>query len=45
MLVLRQESELVLKSRWVFPEKLLDAGFEFGWPRLQPAIAELTRSW
>lgn len=29
MLVLRQESELVLKSGWVFPEKLLDAGFAF----------------
>ncbi len=45
MLVLRQESELVLKSRWVFPEKLLDAGFAFRWPELEPAIADLTRSW
>jgi uncharacterized protein len=36
--VLRNESELVLKSRWVLPERLKDAGFEFTWPELQPAI-------
>jgi NAD dependent epimerase/dehydratase family enzyme len=42
MLVLRQESELLLKSRWVAPEKLLDAGFAFAWPELGPAITDLT---
>ena len=42
MLVLRQESELLLKSRWVAPQKLLDAGFEFAWPELGPAITDLT---
>ncbi len=42
MLVLRQESELLLKSRWVQPEKLLEAGFTFTWPELGPAITDLT---
>ena len=42
MLVLRQESELLLKSRWVAPQKLLDAGFTFAWPELGPAITDLT---
>ncbi len=42
MVVLRQESELLLKSRWVAPQKLLDAGFTFAWPELGPAITDLT---
>lgn len=42
MLVLSQEPELLLKSRWVEPEKLLDAGFTFAWPELGPAITDLT---
>ncbi|MBZ2198812.1 epimerase [Occultella gossypii] len=42
MLVLRQESELVLKSRWVAPEKLLAAGFEFRHTDLEAALRELT---
>ncbi|TDE99031.1 DUF1731 domain-containing protein [Occultella glacieicola] len=41
MLVLRQESELVLKSRWVAPEKLLAAGFEFRHTDLGAALREL----
>ncbi|MCS3429075.1 epimerase [Leucobacter aridicollis] len=36
--VLRTESEMVLKSRWVVPEKLLDAGYEFAWPEIEPAL-------
>lgn len=35
---LRNESELVLKSRWVLPERLTAAGFDFAWPELGPAI-------
>lgn len=42
MVVLRQESELVLKSRWAMPERLIDAGFEFRWAELEPAVADLT---
>lgn len=41
MVVLRQESELVLKSRWVVPTRLLDAGFTFRWPELDAAVADL----
>lgn len=38
--VLRNESELVLKSRWVLPERLDEAGFTFAWPELGPALAD-----
>jgi NAD dependent epimerase/dehydratase family enzyme len=41
MLVLRQESELVLKSRWAIPRRLLDAGFTFRWPDLDDAVTDL----
>ncbi len=35
---IRTETELVLKSRWVLPEKLLAAGFEFRYPTLEEAL-------
>lgn len=38
MIVLRNESELVLKSRWVHPQKLVDAGFEFTHTELDEAL-------
>ncbi len=41
MTVLRQESELVLKSRWAVPARLREAGFGFTWPELAPAVADL----
>jgi NAD dependent epimerase/dehydratase family enzyme len=41
MVVLRQESELVLKSRWAVPQRLLDAGFAFRWPDLEEAVTDL----
>ena len=37
---IRTETELILKSRWVLPEKLTVAGFEFSYPTLTPAIRE-----
>ena len=40
-LLLRTETELVIKSRRVVPKRLLDAGFEFRYPMLGPAIDEL----
>lgn len=40
-ILIRTEAELVLKSRWVLPEKLLAAGFEFSHPELGPALKEL----
>ncbi|YAL83804.1 epimerase [Dermacoccaceae bacterium W4C1] len=44
MLMLRQESELVLKSRWVHPQVLTEAGFEFAQTDLNASLrAALTR--
>jgi uncharacterized protein len=39
--LLRTESELVLKSRWVIPSKLMDAGFTFTFPDWPTAAVEL----
>jgi uncharacterized protein (TIGR01777 family) len=39
--LLRTESELVLKSRWVIPSRLLDAGFAFTYPEWPTAAQEL----
>lgn len=41
MVVLQQESELVLKSRWVVPERLVAAGFTFRWPELEAAVQDV----
>jgi uncharacterized protein len=43
--LLRTESELVLKSRRVVPERLLDAGFEFEFPEWPEAAEDLVRQW
>ena len=37
---IRTETELILKSRWVLPEKLLAAGFEFRYPTLEEAVRD-----
>ena len=37
---IRTETELILKSRWVLPERLTAAGFEFAYPSLEDAIRE-----
>jgi hypothetical protein len=37
--VIRTETELVLKSRWVVPERLEQAGYEFRYPELRGALA------
>ncbi|UYN84248.1 MAG: DUF1731 domain-containing protein [Microcella sp.] len=38
---LRTETELVLKSRWVLPERLEAAGFRFEHPSLRAALASI----
>jgi hypothetical protein len=38
---LRTETELLLKSRWVVPKRLLDAGFGFEYPKLEGALRQL----
>jgi NAD dependent epimerase/dehydratase family enzyme len=40
-LVLRTETELILKSRKVYPERLLAAGFQFEYPRCELAVRGL----
>lgn len=39
--LLRTEAELVLKSRWVAPEKLSKAGFEFRYKEIGSALSSL----
>ncbi len=38
---IRTETELVLKSRWVLPERLTEAGYEFEYPDLEPALRQI----
>ena len=45
MFFLRTEPELVLKSRYVVPGRLLDAGFQFEFPTWPEAAADLVRLW
>ncbi|MBX3195082.1 MAG: TIGR01777 family oxidoreductase [Schumannella sp.] len=42
-LAMRTETELILKSRWVLPKRLLDAGFEFAFPDLEGALRDILR--
>lgn len=39
--VLRTETELIIKSRRVVPRRLLDSGFEFKFPEIRGAFADL----
>ena len=42
-IAIRTETELILKSRWVLPQRLLDAGFVFEYPELEGALREILR--
>ncbi len=42
-LAMRTETELLLKSRWVVPTRLLGAGFEFEFPVLEAALRDILR--
>jgi len=44
-LAIRTETELVLKSRRVVPERLLANGFTFDFPEWGPAAVDLCRRW
>ena len=35
------ETELILKSRWVLPKRLMDAGFKFQFGKVQDAVSEI----
>ena len=39
--LIQTETELILKSRWVLPERLLDKGFVFTYPRLETALINI----
>ena len=39
--IIRTETELILKSRRVAPQRLLDSGYTFRFPELEPALANL----
>lgn len=41
--VIKTETELILKSRFVIPKRLLDEGFLFKYPRIDAAINEIVR--
>lgn len=43
--LLRTESELVLKSRWVVPGRLLSHGFHFQFPQWPDAARDLMERW
>ncbi|PTX60919.1 hypothetical protein C8N46_10575 [Kordia periserrulae] len=40
--IIKTEAELILKSRYVIPEKLLATGFQFQYPVVEEAISEIT---
>ncbi|MFC4402177.1 TIGR01777 family oxidoreductase [Gracilibacillus xinjiangensis] len=39
--VIKTETELILKSRWVTPERLLHAGYQFHFPTIKGALANI----
>ncbi|MEG9298474.1 TIGR01777 family oxidoreductase [Mangrovibacillus sp. Mu-81] len=41
---IRTETELILKSRWVIPERLLNEGFTFSFPTISEALDEVLKS-
>ncbi len=40
-IAIRTETELILKSRWVVPERLSEAGFRFEYPQLEQALRQI----
>ncbi|MBC7851296.1 MAG: DUF1731 domain-containing protein [Chitinophagaceae bacterium] len=43
-LLIGTETELILKSRWVYPKRLLDSGFEFKFPQVAAALENLVKN-
>ena len=39
--IIRTEPELVLKSRWVIPEKLVTAGYKFKYPVIEGTLGNI----
>ena len=43
--LMQTETELILKSRRVVPERLLQCGFDFNYPRWPDAARDLCQQW
>ena len=41
--VLQTETELLLKSRWVLPTRLVELGYDFKYPKLDDALKDLAK--
>lgn len=41
--IIGTETELILKSRYVIPKKLVESGFKFNYPTVKEAITEITQ--
>ncbi len=39
--LIRTETELILKSRWVVPERLVQEGFNFQYPKIGEALQDI----
>jgi uncharacterized protein len=39
--IIKTETELILKSRWVIPERLSAAGFQFEYPQIDKALKQI----
>jgi len=39
--IIKTETELILKSRWVLPQRLLAAGFQFQYPQIDIALKQI----
>ena len=42
-IIIKTETELILKSRWVIPERLSAAGFQFQYPEIDTALKQIIR--
>ena len=42
-IILQTEKELVKKSRWIYPQKLIEEGFKFKYPTLESAVNHLLK--
>ncbi|MDR4886226.1 TIGR01777 family oxidoreductase [Fredinandcohnia sp. QZ13] len=41
---IRTETELILKSRWVIPERLIKEGYIFSYPTIEDALTQITKN-
>lgn len=41
--IIKTETELILKSRFIYPEKLIESGFEFHYPTIDSALSDLVK--